>query len=78
MSNRPTEGEIPKDPLLNLGREVKSRRESKGISQEALAHCAMIDTTYLSKIERGIANPSYLVMLSVAAALNVTIKDLLA
>jgi transcriptional regulator with XRE-family HTH domain len=36
----------------NLARNVKSLRISRGISQEALAHAAGIDRTYVSAIER--------------------------
>lgn len=63
--------------LLAVGRRVKSQRESKKLSQEELAFRAEIDTTYLSKIERGITNPTYLVMTAIAKALDVHVKDLL-
>jgi transcriptional regulator with XRE-family HTH domain len=41
-----------------LGEEIKESRLSAGLSQEALAHVARVDRTYVSQLERGVANPS--------------------
>ncbi len=60
------------DPRLRkLGRRVRALREQVGLSQEALADEAEVDRTYMSKIERGLANPSYTVLLKLAGALRV-------
>ncbi len=60
------------DPRLRkLGRRVRTLREAIGLSQEALADEAEVDRTYMSKIERGLANPSYTVLLKLAVALRV-------
>ena len=53
------------------------RLAQQGLSQEELAVDAEIDLTYLGGIERGRRNPSLLVMVRVAAVLEVEITELL-
>ncbi len=59
-----------------LGNNVKALRLSLGLSQGALALEAELDRTYISQIERGISNPSVLVLLKIALILKVDISDL--
>ena len=58
----------------NLARQIKELRSGVGLSQEALAHNAGIDRTYVSQLERGIANPSLEILHRIAAALNVSLS----
>lgn len=58
---------------LNL-RELRGKR---GLSQEALALSAEVDRTYVSQIERGVGNPSLLVLCKLGATLGVDIQALL-
>lgn len=60
-----------------LAENVRSLRKEVGLSQEELAFECDIDRTYISKLERGIANPSLLVLLKIADILKVEIKNLL-
>ena len=60
-----------------LAKNVRSLRKGIGLSQEELAFECDIDRTYISKVERGIANPSLLVLYRLAEVLGVEIKDLL-
>ncbi len=60
-----------------LAKNVRSLRKEVGLSQEELAFECDIDRTYISKVERGIANPSLLVLLKIADILKIEIKDLL-
>ena len=66
-----------KQLLGQLAKNVKELRKSLGLSQEGLAFECEIDRTYISKVERGIANPSLLILLKIADVLKVEIKDLL-
>jgi transcriptional regulator with XRE-family HTH domain len=65
-----------KKALRRLGERVREVRESQGVTQEALAFDAGIHVNHLSTIERGEANPSFLVILSIAKVLGVTVADL--
>jgi len=66
-----------KQLLEQLAKNVKALRKSLSLSQEGLAFECDIDRTYISKVERGIANPSLLILLRIADVLDVEIKDLL-
>ena len=59
-----------------LGDNVKAVRLSHGFSQEELAFRAELDRTYISQIERGVSNPSILVLLKVSVALDVELAEL--
>jgi DNA-binding XRE family transcriptional regulator len=59
-----------------LGNNVKALRLARWLSQEALALEAELDRTYISQIERGVSNPSVLVLLKIALILGVDVSDL--
>ena len=59
-----------------FGAKVRSIRLDRGITQEALAGSAEIDLTYLGGIERGRRNPSLLVIVRIASALEVAPAEL--
>lgn len=54
-----------------VGFNVKTLRENRGLSQEELGFLAGIDRTYVSGVERGLRNPTVLVLVRFAVALNV-------
>lgn len=66
------------DPRVILGRVVHRHRIRLGISQEDLANQVELDRTYIGGIERGIRNPTLLVLLRLAVVLGVTPAELLA
>ena len=53
-----------------VGANVRRLRLAAGLTQEELAHRADIDRTYVSDIERGIRNPSLLVLRDMAAVVG--------
>ena len=59
-----------------FGRVVRKRRQAAGISQEDLAYEAHVHRTYVSMVERGIANPSLTVVEGLAAALGTTLASI--
>jgi len=61
-----------------LGKAVRLRRQSLGLSQEALAHRSGLHRTYMTDIERGTRNPSLRTIAHIAAGLGVAIDTLLA
>lgn len=65
------------DWRARVGKNVRELRLLRGLSQEALAHASEIDLTYLGGIERGRRNPTLLVMVRIALALDTDVKRLL-
>jgi transcriptional regulator with XRE-family HTH domain len=61
-----------------VGRNVRQYRKRARVSQEELAHQAGLDRTYVSGIERGVGNPSVLVLQEIAGVLQIRPADLLA
>jgi transcriptional regulator with XRE-family HTH domain len=59
-----------------VARNIRRLRVAKGISQEALAVDAEIDRTYVSRLERGLENPTVIVLERIAEALSCRIVDL--
>jgi transcriptional regulator with XRE-family HTH domain len=62
--------------LSALANNVRRLRKVVGLSQEELAFQCEIDRTYISKVERGVANPSLLILARIAEVLEVSIEEL--
>jgi transcriptional regulator with XRE-family HTH domain len=58
------------DIQQSLAEQIRSERSRVGLSQEQLALTAEVDRTYVSQLERGIANPSLQILYRIASALN--------
>lgn len=58
-----------------VSRNIRRLRVAKGLSQEALAVDAGIDRTYVSRLERGLENPTVAVLERLASALRAKIID---
>ncbi len=58
------------DLRTELANEIKLSRRRLGLSQEALALQAEVDRTYVSQLERGVANPSLLILHRIAVVLG--------
>jgi DNA-binding XRE family transcriptional regulator len=62
-------------PQPALGRAIRQLREKRGATQEAVAHDAEITTATLGVIERGLSNPTWATVKSIAAALGVSMVE---
>jgi transcriptional regulator with XRE-family HTH domain len=62
--------------LTPLGEAVKKHRENLGFSQEKFAEICDFDRTYISMIERGKRNPSFLNLLRLADGLGISVSQL--
>jgi transcriptional regulator with XRE-family HTH domain len=60
-----------------VGSNVRRIRRELGISQEELAFRSELHRTYISGVERGIRNPTIIVLGRIADALDVAPGDLL-
>lgn len=61
----------------DIARNLKAYRLMRALAQETLALEADVDRTMVSKIERGITNPSIATLLKLANRLGIQISDLL-
>lgn len=66
----------PPDIGLIFGEVLLRQRTAAGISQEELALRADVDRTFVSRLERGIRQPTITTMIALAQAMGVTAADL--
>lgn len=59
-----------------LGKAVKGLRKEKDLTQAEAAKRMGVPATFLSDIERGIRNPSWSTMLTLAKALGVKVSEI--
>lgn len=59
-----------------LADNVKALRLARALTQEELAFDADLDRTYISQLERGVANPSILVLVKISEVLGVELQEL--
>lgn len=59
---------------LQLAEQIKAARQQAKLSQEMLALAAEVDRTYVSQLERGIANPSLLILYRLAKTLGLELQ----
>lgn len=64
--------------LGQLGTALRTARNARGLSQEALADAAGINRTHIGEVERGKRNVSFLNICRIADALGRNPSDLLA
>jgi len=70
-------GTEAKNPfLVALGERVKIARARKGMTRRALAQAAEVSDRHLANLEYGLGNPSILVLLQVANALQCSLAEL--
>lgn len=63
--------------LKQLGTNIKKIRNEVGVSQEQLASICGFDRTYISLLERGKRNPSYLNLAKLSKGLNVDLEKII-
>jgi transcriptional regulator with XRE-family HTH domain len=64
------------DLLRALGNAIREIREDRGLSQEKLAELAELHRTYISSVEQGRRNISFENIHKIAAALGVSMTEL--
>jgi len=65
------------EALKRLGEQIKAARTKKGISQSDLAKLADKERQSIHRLEKGLINPSYLYLIEISQALDISISDLL-
>jgi transcriptional regulator with XRE-family HTH domain len=68
-----------RDPMLErFGLAVRSLREQRQLSREAVASRSGLSSVYIGNIERGEVNPTLLTQLKVAAGIGVPLDEIVA
>lgn len=62
--------------LDKLGKKIRAYRHEKDLSQEKFAELCQFDRTYISLIERGKRNLSFLNLCTFADTLNISVSEL--
>ncbi len=63
---------VPKDLLVNIGKNVRFYRTRKGLSQKDIAEIIGIAPTQFNRIELGTTNITAITLYKVSKALNIT------
>jgi transcriptional regulator with XRE-family HTH domain len=66
-----------KEILKNFGSHLKKLREKKNITQAQLASDMNVEISQISRIERGIINPSLCTVVEIAKAIGISPSKLL-
>jgi DNA-binding XRE family transcriptional regulator len=72
----PPLGEAGRETMDRVVAVLRARRERQGVSRVALAHRAGIGPDQLGRIERGETDPRMSVLLALAAALGISLREL--
>jgi transcriptional regulator with XRE-family HTH domain len=64
------------EPQPELGAAIRQLRERRGLTQVEVARRADIESTWLSRIETGSANPSWGTVRRICAAVDAELGDL--
>jgi hypothetical protein len=62
--------------LIEFGKNLKRLREQKGFSQEELANLAEVSLPQITRIERGVINPTICTIKSLAEGLGVEMSSM--
>ena len=63
--------------LIQLGRIIREKRESRRLTQVELADKSNLDRNYIGMVERGERNPSYLSLLKIAKGMDMPVHQLI-
>jgi transcriptional regulator with XRE-family HTH domain len=64
------------DVRKRIGDNLRRLRKERGVSQEDFATDSGFDRGYISGVERGVRNPSVLVLERIARALGIDVAEL--
>lgn len=68
--------DMKSESLRRLGKRIRKLRLQQGYSQEKLAEKCGFDRTYISLIERGRRNPSFVNLMKLAKGLDISVSEL--
>lgn len=63
--------------IEKLGKVIRSKRESLGLSQESLAALSNLNRNYIGEAERGEVNISFVTLEKIAGGLGIKLSELI-
>ncbi|MBF4519484.1 helix-turn-helix transcriptional regulator [Flavobacterium sp. ANB] len=69
--------ELEHEFFMKLGSKIRRLRETKNLSQEALANDCNLPTRQIGRVERAEINPTLRTLIKIANALELTPSELL-
>ena len=70
-------GYMSEAELKELGKIIRLKRESQGLTQIELAQKSGLDRNYIGMVERGERNPSYMSLQKIAQGLGLTVDQMI-
>ena len=70
-------GYMSEAELKELGKIIRLKRESQGLTQIELAQKSGLDRNYIGMVERGERNPSYMSLQKIAHGLGLTVDQMI-
>ncbi len=67
---------MPNETLIRLGERARQIRKDRNLSQQRVADKSGLALRTVSRIERGLMNPSFEVLSTLATALDTSVKNL--
>lgn len=64
--------------VKRLGQRIRAWRDAQGLTMAEAAEKMAVQQPHVSRLERGIGNPTLAVLLSIAQAMGTTVPELLA
>jgi len=77
VTNKKQNAEAFRNAKLIIGKNVRIRREAMSLSQEQLGLRIEVDQAYISRLERGMLNPTVESLVDISLALKIDVSRLL-
>jgi len=64
---------MPDDVLVKLGRRIQAARKDCGFTQDELSAASGVSVRHIAKIEKGVMNPSFEILVQLVSVLGVSL-----
>ena len=68
---------MPIDDLTTLGQKMRTARKDKDLTQQELSDLSHVSVKQIANIEKGLMNPSYLILRALAKVLHISLDSLI-
>ena len=68
---------MPDDVLKRLGRRIQAARKDCGFTQDELSAASGVSVRHIAKIEKGVMNPSFEILIQLVTVLGISLDSLI-